>query len=1309
MQQFRFSDGTLGGARVLRLITLATPHHGSPIANIAEGYPSVWCLTPSNGFLQDLSWDAYDGFLFLLDPCNPWLGSLNISGGAPSYATQACAYQDVPGEDGEFSKIFAYGGETTPLAATLDFVLSNSLLNARGYEHNDGLVPLGSALFDGVSLGAKRTVIAPCNHGQIVGGSCSVIYDNGDIASVFDAVANDLLAALNEDPTPVIMSVSPSVLATEPLPQTQRLTISGSDFAPDATLTFFDGSSHYVGRSPIPPVQPNQLQYDIAAGPYEGAWTVQVVNGTKASNEFPFWVVDTPGNDDTAPPAPIDPQMSPASWGNPILFYLDWANPADPSGVTKVWWKWDSPPTFQGDGIGLALPLFKPLPVAPVTEGARTIYFWLEDGSGNSDFHNWASATAYYDVTAPSLSIDESPDGSPIQIASSQLILHGSATDNLSGVGGISWMSNRGGTGGATGTTNWSTSSILLAPGDNVITVSATDRAGNSASESLTVTSTAQPSACGPWEWDSPVSNVASAAAYGDGKWVAVGYSGAIWTSPDGVTWTPQTSSVAQSLNDVIWTGSQFMAVGNNDTILTSPDGVNWQVVRSSSVFNYYGVAWNGSQYVLVGRGASPTTTSRGWMWTSSDGAVWTQRFYDPDTNYRSPIWSGTLFALLDNKGNVYTSPDGANWTSQNISATGLNDVAWSGTEYLITQGTTVYTSPDAVTWTPHSITPSLSHVIWAGNRFVATSGPQIWSSADGLSWTLETTDGNGDINDLAWSGNQAIAVSGGESFWRQSCTLPAADFRFSPATPLRNQPVAFFDQSTASPTAWSWDFGDGQGSSQQDPTHTYGQGGVYSVSLAATNAFGTDSTQQQITVSLPTSPCSPWEWDAPVASPVNAATYGNGQWVAVGNSGWIGTSPDGVTWTQQTSPVTTKLLDVIWTGSQYMAVGFAGTILTSPDGVTWQASNSISGVYDLYSVVWSGSQYLLVGRLPSTTRSYVWTSSDGHVWAQRLYGPDTTYLHPIWSGTLFVLLDNKGNVSTSPTGANWTTQNISASGLNEVAWSGTEYLITQWTTVYTSPDAVTWTPHSITPSLSHVIWAGNRFIAAGGTGTTQIFSSPDGLNWTLETTDGNGGINDLAWSGNQAVAGAGASFWTQSCTIPTADFRFNPAAPLRNQPVAFFDLSSANPTSWSWDFGDGQGKLPAGSDPHLWPRWRLLGEPRRDQRLRHGQHPAADHRLATDQPVQPLGVGRPGGEPGQRGDLRQWPVGGGGQFRMDRDEPGWGDLDAADESGHDQAARCHLDGQPVHGSRLRRHDPDEPGRSHLASQQQHLRRLRPL
>ena len=42
-----------------------------------------------------------------------------------------------------------------------------------------------------------------------------------------------------------------------------------------------------------------------------------------------------------------------------------------------------------------------------------------------------------------------------------------------------------------------------------------------------------------------------------------------------------------------------------------------------------------------------------------------------------------------------------------------------------------------------------------------------------------------------------------------------------------------------AGATSYSWDFGDGQHSTEADPTHTYGADGVYTVTLTATNACG--------------------------------------------------------------------------------------------------------------------------------------------------------------------------------------------------------------------------------------------------------------------------------------------------------------------------------------------------------------------------------------------------------------------------------------------------------------------------------------
>ena len=61
---------------------------------------------------------------------------------------------------------------------------------------------------------------------------------------------------------------------------------------------------------------------------------------------------------------------------------------------------------------------------------------------------------------------------------------------------------------------------------------------------------------------------------------------------------------------------------------------------------------------------------------------------------------------------------------------------------------------------------------------------------------------------------------------------------------------ASFADTSTGSPTSWTWDFGDGATSSAQNPPHTYAQTGTYTVRLSATNARGTDTATQQVTVS---------------------------------------------------------------------------------------------------------------------------------------------------------------------------------------------------------------------------------------------------------------------------------------------------------------------------------------------------------------------------------------------------------------------------------------------------------------------------
>ncbi|MFN8397741.1 MAG: PKD domain-containing protein [Bacteroidia bacterium] len=79
-------------------------------------------------------------------------------------------------------------------------------------------------------------------------------------------------------------------------------------------------------------------------------------------------------------------------------------------------------------------------------------------------------------------------------------------------------------------------------------------------------------------------------------------------------------------------------------------------------------------------------------------------------------------------------------------------------------------------------------------------------------------------------------------------CNSPAAGFTRIP----NNLTVAFTDVSTGTPTSWLWDFGDGNTSTLQNPTHTYAASGTYTVCLTATNSCGSNTACTVITVSCP-------------------------------------------------------------------------------------------------------------------------------------------------------------------------------------------------------------------------------------------------------------------------------------------------------------------------------------------------------------------------------------------------------------------------------------------------------------------------
>lgn len=74
----------------------------------------------------------------------------------------------------------------------------------------------------------------------------------------------------------------------------------------------------------------------------------------------------------------------------------------------------------------------------------------------------------------------------------------------------------------------------------------------------------------------------------------------------------------------------------------------------------------------------------------------------------------------------------------------------------------------------------------------------------------------------------------------------PTAEFQADPIGGFEPLKVAFTDMSEGVPASWQWEFGDGDISAEQNPTHTYASAGNFNVSLKVCNSQGCDTEIKQ-------------------------------------------------------------------------------------------------------------------------------------------------------------------------------------------------------------------------------------------------------------------------------------------------------------------------------------------------------------------------------------------------------------------------------------------------------------------------------
>jgi Zn-dependent metalloprotease len=104
------------------------------------------------------------------------------------------------------------------------------------------------------------------------------------------------------------------------------------------------------------------------------------------------------------------------------------------------------------------------------------------------------------------------------------------------------------------------------------------------------------------------------------------------------------------------------------------------------------------------------------------------------------------------------------------------------------------------------------------------------------------TISSTGNALTLVFEADIAVQYKGFEIEWScvESTLSPVADFKAD--VDSCSGEVNFTDMSINGPAIWVWNFGDGEYSNVQNPTHQYEESGNYSVQLTVTNSIGSDT-----------------------------------------------------------------------------------------------------------------------------------------------------------------------------------------------------------------------------------------------------------------------------------------------------------------------------------------------------------------------------------------------------------------------------------------------------------------------------------
>lgn len=590
------------------------------------------------------------------------------------------------------------------------------------------------------------------------------------------------------------------------------------------------------------------------------------------------------------------------------------------------------------------------------------------------------------------------------------------------------------------------------------------------------------------------------------------------------------TVKVRQNNNIVFTSSDASMCQGQTRSLTATPAAVGTSQPNSGDLGTFTGSGVSGTVFTApTPAGASQTYTityTFGYCSATQDITVYKnpssafagndQTVCGTTTNLAatSPAIGTGTWTVVSGPGTV-TSPN-----SPTSAVTGLSTATPTILTWTVTNGPCSFTSDNVqINVQPQPVASfggTISNLTVNLLDFSTATSSWMWDFGDGNSDTLQEPS-----HTYGAPGVYTICLIASNSCGSDtSCAVATVcDSLTADWTHTTNDLIADFTASTAgNPTSWLWDFGDGNTSTQENPTHSYASSGTYTVCLTATNACGSDSTCSSVNIICPLPSANIFH----SANELNVSFFSD----TAGNpTSWLWDFGDGVIDTVM-NPV-----------HNYSAPGTYVVCLTASNNCGSDITcDTVVVTCSLPAATWSSSSLELVTEFTASSTgnptSWLWDFGDGNTSTQE--NPTHTYSA---TGTYIVCLTATNACGTDSTCGSVSvvcplpTANIfhTSNELNVSFFSDTVGNPTSW--IWDFGDG----------NIDTVMNPIHNYSSPGTYVVCLTASNNCGSDITCDTV-------------------------VVTCSLPLATW----SSSINGLTVSLNADTSGNPSSWLWDFGDG-------------------------------------------------------------------------------------------------------------------------------------------